>query len=178
MRVKITRKEDIKEFFLKFIDIIFFFLQKIVKLDLDMKHLTDSSLHGHILEFSMEIRTRSVNHGMHIIKAWLTLYSEVSLSLNGSVFFRKKKRKQYVSYIIMDTSFYRKTFEESYYLPNLDKDQLNITFQHNYQILKFGATSIDEARLIVNVPAATEDAGSLVFLYKPRVGIFYIQYNV
>ncbi|XP_011255360.1 integrin alpha-9 [Camponotus floridanus] len=127
--------------------------QKIVKLDLDMKHLTDSSLHGHILEFSMEIRTRSVNHGMHIIKAWLTLYSEVSLSLNG------------------------KTFEESYYLPNLDKDQLNITFQHNYQILKFGATSIDEARLIVNVPAATEDAGSLVFLYKPRIYISGKYYN-
>lgn len=57
-----------------------------------MKHLTDSSLHGHILAFSMEIRTRSVNHGMHIIKAWLTLYSEVSLSLNGSVSFRKKKK--------------------------------------------------------------------------------------
>lgn len=57
-----------------------------------MKHLTDSSLHEHILEFSMEIRTRSVNHGMHIIKAWLTLYSEVSLTLNGSVSFRKKKK--------------------------------------------------------------------------------------
>lgn len=143
-----------------------------------MKHLTDSSLHGRILEFSMKIRTRSVNHGMHIIKAWLTLYSEASLLLNGSVSFRKKKEKRkYVSYIIIDTSFYRKTIEESYYLPNLDKDQLNITFQHNYQILKFGATSIDEARLIVNIPAATEDAGSLMFLYKPRVGIFYIQYN-
>ncbi|XP_072751774.1 integrin alpha-9 isoform X2 [Anoplolepis gracilipes] len=127
--------------------------QKIVKLDLDMRHLTDSSLHGRILEFFAEIQTRSVNHGMQMIKSSLTLYSEASLSLNG------------------------KPVEESYYLPNLDKDQLNITFQHTYQILKFGATSIDEARLIVNVPAGTEDSGSLVFLYKPRIYVSGKYYN-
>ncbi|KAL6443318.1 hypothetical protein ACFW04_002895 [Cataglyphis niger] len=127
--------------------------QKIIKLDLDMKYLTNGSLHGHILEFSTEIRTRSVNHGTRMIKSWLTLHSEASLLLNG------------------------KTIEESYYLSNLDKDQLNITFQHTYQILKFGATSIDEARFTVNVPAATENAGSLLFLYKPRIYISGKYYN-
>ncbi|XP_029667439.1 integrin alpha-4-like isoform X1 [Formica exsecta] len=127
--------------------------QKVVKLDLDMRHLTDSSLHGRILEFSTEIRTRSVNHGTRMIKSWLTLHSEASLSLNG------------------------KTIEGSYYLPNMDKDQLNITFQHTYQILKFGATSIDEARFTVNIPVATENAGSLVFLYKPRIYISGKYYN-
>jgi len=61
------------------------FLQKVVKLDLDMKYLINGSLHGQILEFSTEIRTRSINHGTHIIKSPLTLQSEASLLLNGSV---------------------------------------------------------------------------------------------
>jgi len=50
-----------------------------------MRYLINGSLHGRVLEFSAEIRTRSVNHGTRIIKSLLTLQSEASLLLNGSV---------------------------------------------------------------------------------------------
>ncbi|XP_011336748.1 integrin alpha-PS3 isoform X2 [Ooceraea biroi] len=121
--------------------------KKVVKLDLDMKYLTNGSLHGRVLEFSTEIRTRSVNHGTHIIKSPLTLQSEASLVLNG------------------------KALEESYYLSDLDKEALNITLQHTYQILKVGATPIEKAQLIVDVPTLVDESGSLIFLYKPRIYI-------
>ncbi|KAH0945019.1 hypothetical protein HN011_005493 [Eciton burchellii] len=121
--------------------------KKVVKLDLDMRYLINGSLHGRVLEFSAEIRTRSVNHGTRIIKSLLTLQSEVSLQLNG------------------------KAIEESYYLSDLDKDVLNVTFQHVYQILKFGATPVEKAQLIVNIPTFVDNSGSLVFLYKPRIYI-------
>lgn len=65
----------------------------------------------------------------------------------------------------------RKAIEKSYYLSNLDSDRENIIFQHIYQILKFGATPIEEARLVVNLPTVVDDSESLVSLYKPRVGI-------
>jgi hypothetical protein len=55
-------------------------------------------------------------------------------------------------------------------LSDLDKDVLNVTFQHVYQILKFGATPVEKAQLIVNIPTLVDNSGSLVFLYKPRVG--------
>jgi len=54
-----------------------------------MRYLTNGSLHGRVLEFSTEIRTRSVNHGTRIIKSLLALQSEASLLLNGSVSFRE-----------------------------------------------------------------------------------------
>jgi hypothetical protein len=56
-----------------------------------MRYLINGSLHGRVLEFSAEIRTRSVNHGTRIIKSLLTLQSEVSLQLNGSVSFQAFK---------------------------------------------------------------------------------------
>lgn len=65
----------------------------------------------------------------------------------------------------------RKAIEKSYYLSNLNSDRENIIFQHIYQILKFGATPIEEARLVVNLPTVVDDSESLVSLYKPRVGI-------
>ncbi|XP_011701218.1 PREDICTED: integrin alpha-3-like [Wasmannia auropunctata] len=121
--------------------------QKVVKLDLDMRQLIDGSLHGQVLEFFTEIRTRSTNHGTNMIKSSLTLQSEAFLQLNG------------------------KAIEKSYYLSNLDSDRSNIIFQHVYQILKFGATPIEEARLVVNLPTAIDDSDSLVLLYKPRIYI-------
>lgn len=57
-----------------------------MNLDLDMRYLTDGSLHGRVLEFTTEIRTRSMNRGTRIIKSLLTLQSEAFLSLNGSVY--------------------------------------------------------------------------------------------
>lgn len=70
------------------------YVQKIIKLDLDMKHLIDGSLHGKILEFSTKIRTRNVNHGIDTIISPLILQSEASLLLNGLViFFHGKKRR-------------------------------------------------------------------------------------
>ncbi|XP_011151181.1 integrin alpha-PS3 [Harpegnathos saltator] len=120
---------------------------KVVKLDLDMRHLTDGSQHGRVLEFITEIRTRSVNHGTRTIKSSLTLQSEAFLTLNG------------------------KANEESYYLPDLDKEQLNVSFQHTYQILKSGATPIREAQLFVNIPTSVNGSNSLVFLHKPRIYI-------
>lgn len=65
----------------------------------------------------------------------------------------------------------RKATEKSYYLSNLDSEQANIIFQHVYQILKFGATPIQEARLVINLPTAVDDSDSLVLLYEPRVSI-------
>ncbi|XP_032681559.1 integrin alpha-PS3-like isoform X2 [Odontomachus brunneus] len=118
---------------------------KIVKLDLDMRQFTDGSLHGEVLEFTTEIWTRSVNRGMRTIKSLLTLQSEAFLSLSG------------------------KANEESYHLPNLDKEQLNVSFQHTYQILKSGATPIKRARLLVNIPTYVNGSGPLVFLHKPRI---------
>lgn len=50
-----------------------------------MKHLTNGSLHARVLEFSTEIKTRSVNRGTRVIKSLLTLQSEAFLFLNGSV---------------------------------------------------------------------------------------------
>jgi len=67
----------------------------------------------------------------------------------------------------------RKAIEKSYYLSNLDSDRSNIIFQHIYQILKFGATPIEKARLIVNLPTAIDDSDSLIFLYKPRVSVMF-----
>ncbi|XP_018399144.1 PREDICTED: integrin alpha-9-like [Cyphomyrmex costatus] len=121
--------------------------QKIVKLDLDMRHLTNGSLHGQVLEFFAEIRTRSTNNGTHKIKSLLTLQSKAFLLLNG------------------------KAIEKSYYLSNLDNDRSNIVFQHVYQILKFGETPIEEARLVVNLPTIIDDSDSPVLLYKPRIYI-------
>lgn len=73
----------------------------------------------------------------------------------------------------MTVVFYcSKAIEKSYYLPNLDSDQSNIIFQHVYQILKFGATPVEEARLVVNLPTAIDNSDSLILLYKPRVGIY------
>lgn len=66
-----------------------------MRLDLDMKHLTDGSLHGQVLEFSAEIRTHSTNHGMFMIKSPLILQSEASLLLNGSVHFEEKKEQTF-----------------------------------------------------------------------------------
>ncbi|XP_014481090.1 PREDICTED: integrin alpha-9-like [Dinoponera quadriceps] len=120
---------------------------KIVKLDLDMRHLTDGSLHGHVLEFITEIQTRSVNRGTRTIKSSLTLQSEAFLSLNG------------------------KANEESYYLPDLDKEQLNVSFQHTYLAVKSGATPIKEARLLVSIPTSVNGSSSLIFLHKPRIYI-------
>ncbi|XP_018358282.1 PREDICTED: integrin alpha-PS3-like isoform X1 [Trachymyrmex cornetzi] len=119
--------------------------QKVVKLDLDMRHLTNGSLHGQVLEFFTEIRTRNTNNGTHMIKLPLILQSEAFLLLNG------------------------KAIEKSYYLPNLDSDRSNIVFQHVYQIMKFGETPIEEARLIVNLPTAIHNSDSPIFLYKPRI---------
>ncbi|XP_011057896.1 PREDICTED: integrin alpha-PS3-like [Acromyrmex echinatior] len=121
--------------------------QKVVKLDLDMRHLTNGSLHGQVLEFFTEIRTRSTNNGTHMIKSLLILQSEAFLLLNG------------------------KAIGKSYYLPNLDSDRSNIVFQHVYQILKFGETPIEEARLVVNLPTAIDDSDSPILLYKPRIYI-------
>ncbi|XP_020292418.1 integrin alpha-PS3-like isoform X2 [Pseudomyrmex gracilis] len=121
--------------------------QKIVKLDLDMRYITDGSLHGTVLNFSAEIKTRSVNHGMHKIQLSLALISEASSSLNG------------------------KAIEKSYYLPESDDDQLNITFQHHYHLLKLGATSIEEAELSIDVPTSVNDSDSFVDLYQPRIYI-------
>ncbi|KAG5330741.1 ITA9 protein, partial [Acromyrmex charruanus] len=121
--------------------------EKVVKLDLDMRHLTNGSLHGQVLEFFTEIRTRSTNNGTHMIKSLLILQSEAYLLLNG------------------------KAIEKSYYLPNLDSDRSNIVFQHVYQILKFGETPIEEARLVVNLPTAIDDSDSPILLYKPRIYI-------
>lgn len=67
--------------------------QKIVKLDLDMRQLTDGSLHGQVLEFTTEIRTRSVNRGTREIKSSLTLQSEAFLSLNGLVYILYTREK-------------------------------------------------------------------------------------
>ncbi|XP_071627981.1 integrin alpha-5-like [Temnothorax longispinosus] len=127
--------------------------EKVMRLDLDMKHLTDGSLHGQVLEFSAEIQTHSVNHGMYMIKSLLTLQSEASLSLDG------------------------KANEKSYYLFNLDSDQSDIIFQHVYQILKFGVTPIEEARLVINLPISINDSDSLVLLYEPRIYISGRYYN-
>ncbi|KYN30945.1 Integrin alpha-PS3 [Trachymyrmex septentrionalis] len=121
--------------------------QKVVKLDLDMRHLTNGSLHGQVLEFFTEIRTRSTNNGTHMIKSPLILQSEAFLLLNG------------------------KAIEKSYYLSNLDSDRSNIVFQHVYQILKFGETPIEEARLVVNLPTAISDSDSSILLYKPQIYI-------
>lgn len=58
----------------------------------------------------------------------------------------------------------------SYYLPDLDKEQWNVSFEHTYQILKFGATPIKEAQLLLSIPTAVNNIGPLVSLYnKPRV---------
>ena len=65
----------------------------------------------------------------------------------------------------------RKAIEKSYYLSNLDSDRSNIVFQHVYQILKFGETPIEEARLVVNLPTAISDSDSSILLYKPQVSI-------
>ncbi|KYM88635.1 Integrin alpha-PS3 [Atta colombica] len=121
--------------------------QKVVKLDLDMRQLTNGSLHGQVLEFFTEIRTRSTNNGTHMIKSSLILQSEAFLLLNG------------------------KAIEKSYYLPNLDSDRSNIVFQHVYQILKFGKTPIEEARLVVNLPTVINDSDSPLLLYKLRIYI-------
>ncbi|XP_018304279.1 integrin alpha-8 [Mycetomoellerius zeteki] len=121
--------------------------QRVVKLDLDMRHLTNGSLHGQVLEFFTEIRTRSTNNGMHMIKSSLTLQSEAFLLLSG------------------------KAIEKSYYLSNLDSDRSNIVFQHVYQISKLGGTPIEEARLVVNLPTAIDDSDSPILLYKPRIYI-------
>lgn len=58
-----------------------------------MRHMTDGSLHGHKLEFSAQIQTRSANYGIHMIKSAFTLQSEASLSLNGLVFFKRRKKR-------------------------------------------------------------------------------------
>ncbi|KAG5327232.1 ITA3 protein, partial [Pseudoatta argentina] len=121
--------------------------EKVVKLNLDMRHLTNGSLHGQVLEFFTEIRTRSTNNGTHMIKSLLILQSEAYLLLNG------------------------KAIEKSYYLPNLDSDRSNIVFQHVYQILKFGETPIEDARLVVNLPTAIDDSDSPILLNKPRIYI-------
>ncbi|XP_011863449.1 PREDICTED: integrin alpha-PS3-like isoform X2 [Vollenhovia emeryi] len=121
--------------------------QKVVKLDLDMRHLTDGSLTGQVLEFSTEIQTRSRNNGTHMITSPLTLQSEASLLLNG------------------------KALEKSYYLFNLNSARSNVIFQHVYQISKFGATPVEEAQLVVNLPTAVDSSDSLVLLYQPRIYI-------
>lgn len=51
---------------------------------------------------------------------------------------------------------------------------MNISFQHTYQILKLGATPIQEARLIIKIPTTKDDLSSLVFLYKPQVDTYII----
>jgi len=147
-----------------------------VKLDLDMRQLTNGSLHGQVLEFFTEIRTRSTNNGTHMIKSSLILQSEAFLLLNGSVYIRKKERICNKSLMMM--SCCRKAIEKNYYLPNLDSDRSNIVFQHVYQILKFGKTPIEEARLVVNLPTAINDSDSPIFLYKPRVSIKLTSYLI
>lgn len=145
-----------------------------MKLDLDMRHLTDGSLHGRVLEFSTKIQTHSINHGTYIIKSPLTLQSEASLLLNGSVKRISKKGKNNNTSTMIIVSYCRKAIEKNYYLFNLDSDQSNIIFQHVYQILKFGATPLEEARLIINLPTTINDSDPLVLLYEPRVGIRFI----
>lgn len=77
---------------------------------------------------------------------------------------RKEKSKESLS-----TYYFSKAIEKNYYLPQSHNDQLNITFQHNYQILKFVATSIEEAEFIITVPTGVINSGSFVFLHQSRV---------
>ncbi|KAG7199784.1 hypothetical protein KM043_000447 [Ampulex compressa] len=119
--------------------------KKSIRLDLDMRHLTNGSLHGHTLRFVLRIKTRSANVGIEESSVSLALRSELSLALNG------------------------KANEENYYFSVPQDEAPNISFQHTYQILKFGPTSIDKARLVVNVPTGLRGAIPMVHLYRPQL---------
>lgn len=67
---------------------------------------------------------------------------------------------------------FRKANEEAYYLTTLNESSSNITFQHTYQVYKFGASPIEDAQLVVKVPLATEDSTTLIYMYKPQVRIY------
>lgn len=118
---------------------------KHIKLELDMKHLTHSSLNDNKLNFYMTIKSRSTNQGTTNITKTLNLLSEVSLSLNG------------------------KASEGIYYLSSINDNASNIIFEHTYQMYKLGATPIEEAKLIIKVPTAVKDSEPLVHFYRPQV---------
>nr|XP_012151781.1 PREDICTED: integrin alpha-9-like isoform X1 [Megachile rotundata] len=119
--------------------------EKNVKLDLDLRHLNNDSIHGYKLNFYAKINSRSTNFGMKNITKTLHLINEVSLSLHG------------------------KANEETYYLTNSHDAASNVSFQHTYQVYKLGASAIEDAQLIVKVPTAIQDSETLVYIYKPQL---------
>ncbi|XP_046144309.1 integrin alpha-9-like isoform X1 [Osmia bicornis bicornis] len=119
--------------------------EKNVKLDLDMRHLINDSIHDYKLNFHARINTRSINFGTKNINKTLNLVNEVSLSLHG------------------------KANEEAYYLTTSNDIAPNISFQHTYQVYKLGASPIEDAQLTIKVPIAIRDSKILVYIYKPQL---------
>ncbi|XP_054005734.1 integrin alpha-8-like isoform X2 [Hylaeus anthracinus] len=146
--------------------------EKNITLDLDMKHLINGSLHGHELYFNVTIKTRSTNQGTVNLRKTLNLASEVSLSLNGSVFFTQSSLSNTTAYLFSRNSpffFSSKAYEETYHLSTTNNNASNVSFQHTYQVYKLGATPIEDARLVVKIPTVINSSESLVHIYKPQL---------
>ncbi|XP_015594346.1 integrin alpha-V [Cephus cinctus] len=128
-------------------------MNKSVLLDLDMKALHESSWHNKTLNFTMTIRTRSINKGISQITMPLRLVTKAALTITG------------------------KANEESYYFSRKNENTLNITFQHTYQIIKLGATPISDSELTVDMPIATGNYSYFLSVYEPQLYISGSRYE-
>lgn len=66
---------------------------------------------------------------------------------------------------------YRKSNEENYYILDDDRSPNNVTFLHIYQISNHGATSITEARIIINVPRILQNDSNIVLIHVYGISV-------
>ncbi|XP_043283183.1 integrin alpha-8-like [Venturia canescens] len=121
-------------------------MQKKVSLDLDMNRMHNGSTDGTKLDFRVDISTRSVNRGIVSIATPLLLKANVSVALTGKA-------------------------HDNYYFNHQNEKPSNVTFQHTYQVSRYGATPIFEARISVRVPYKIGDLEFLTITNKPRVAV-------
>lgn len=64
---------------------------------------------------------------------------------------------------------FRKTDKDSYYLTNIQENPINVTFQHVYNIFKYGSTPIMEGQVLIEIPVQIEDNDPFILLKRPQV---------
>ncbi|XP_031778236.1 integrin alpha-4-like isoform X2 [Nasonia vitripennis] len=130
--------------------------QKIIQLDLEMAHFEVHNLTNigqQKFFINMTLKSQTDNHGKKQISIPVLLKTNVSTSITG------------------------KTDKDSYYLTNVQKSRKNVTFQHVYNIFKYGSTPIIEGQVIIEIPIQIEDNDPFILLKLPQLQVYGISHD-
>lgn len=63
----------------------------------------------------------------------------------------------------------RKANESDYYLKSIEQKSANVSFQHTYNVFKYGATPITEGQLLIQIPLSFDGGEPFIVLKTPQV---------